>query len=197
MAARKTGYVFHGSGTPKRAEQVKTLVDAGCVEKELFIDAAPSRSDRETLIEVGIEPGDTIILAVPSVIGSGAKDTASAVARICEAGALIQVVGFEARAYSTDADIANFAKEAVADSRKINATNMLARRSRAGPKGKLDALTPDQWATTKWLWFHEKAKQQVAVDYVNECCGVKATRVNIAQRIAREMKAKQMEQSDG
>lgn len=140
--------------------------------------------------------GDTVLLAVPSVIGSGAKDTASAVTRICEAEALIQVVGFEARAYTTAADIENFAKEAVADSRKINATNMLARRSRAGPKGKLDTLTDDQWATAKWLWFHEKAKQQVAIDYVNERCGVKATRVNIAQRIAREMKAKPKEQSE-
>ncbi len=197
MAPRTTGYVFHGKGTPARADQIKSLVDAGCAEEDIFFDAAPSREDREALIDGAIEPGDVILLAVPSVIGSGKKDTAEAVRRICLQGALIQVVGHAALAYTTESDIAEFATRALAASRKANVTNMLARRSRAGPTAKLDALTEEEWANTKFLWFHDGAKQRVAVDYVNIRCGVKASRVNIAQRIAKEMKLDKEGQRDG
>ncbi len=193
---RRTGYAYHGKGTPPLKEQEKALMDAEC--DVVFTDTAPSREDRDAMIDHALEAGDTVVICKTSIIGSGAKDTADMVRKICAKGCPIEVIGCGARLYTTEAEIRDFAALALKTSRSINARNMIDRRERAGPRGKLDSLTSEQWSTCKFLWFYPGVKQVVAVDYVNIECGVSATRVNIAQRIKAEMVAKSKEgQADG
>lgn len=189
MRARRTGYIYHGKGTPSASAQRKALIDAGCDPDGIFEDAAPDRENRDAMISWGLEDGDVIVIAKTSVLGSGAKDTADAVRSICNQGALIEVVGCGARAYKTEDDIRNFAALALKTSRRINAKNMLDRRETAGRKLKTADLTPEQWSTVKFLWMYPGVKQQVAVDYVQHVLGFKdVTRVNIAHRIKSEAK---------
>lgn len=186
--SRRTGYAYHGKGTPTLEAQEKALTDAEC--EVVFTDTAPSRRERGEMINVGLEPGDVVVICKTSIIGSGAKDTADVVRAICARGCPIEVLGCGERMYTSEEDIRNFAALALKTSRRINVENMLDRRVRSGPKAKLDALSQEEWDHVKFLWHHGDAKQQVAVDFCKYRLNLKdVTRVNIAQRIKREMMA--------
>lgn len=190
METKKSAYVCHGSNTPPLAEQLKALADEGFKPDDIFVDAAPCRENRNDLIRYGLEPGDTLVLAAPQIIGKGKKDTAEAVRKICvDRGTMIQIAGFKPAMYQTDDQIAGFTKDAISESLRTNGKNTAARRSRSGPKAKLDDVAPGDWDRIKWLYLRDDVRQSVAVDYCNRFCGTEGvTRVNIFQRIQRDLK---------
>lgn len=196
MTTRTIAYIYHGNNTPPLKDQVAALASAGVKVHDdtegALIDSAPSRDCRKSLLDYGLDRGDTLILAAPQIIGSGKVDTAKAVRRICvECGSLIQIAGYQAKAYLTEAAISGFTKDAVSASLRLNGQNAAARRSRSGPRGKLEDLTEDQWAMVRWLYLKDGVKQSVAVEFCNEFCGTKGVnRVNIFQRIQRETQEK-------
>lgn len=168
-------------------EQHKALLDAHCVV--VFEDVAPDRADRDAMIDHALGPNDTLVICKPSLIGSGAKDTADTVRKIGAIGVPIEVIGHGAHVYTDEAEIADFAKMALNVSRQINARRMIEGRTRAGPKAKLDALAPEAWADVRWLWLESGMKQADVVRFVHERHGLTSvTRVNIAHKIAAELK---------
>jgi hypothetical protein len=192
---RRTGYAYHGKATPPLKEQRKALLDAGCVV--VFEDAAPDREDRTAMIDHALGPNDTVVICKPSLIGSGAEDTASVVRHIGALGVPIEVIGHGAHVYTDEAEIAEFAAIALKTSRQINARRMVEGRARSGPRAKLDALTPEAWADVRWLWLEGGMKQEAVVRFVHERHGLTSvTRVNIAHRIKAEL-TKAKESSDG
>jgi hypothetical protein len=195
LTPRRTGYAFSGKATMPLKEQQKALMDARCVV--IFEDIAPGREDRNAMIEHALGPNDTLVICKPSLIGSGEEDTAETVRKIGAIGVPIEVIGNGAHIYTDEAEIADFAKMALKVSRQINARRMVEGRARAGPKAKLDALLPEAWADVRWWWLRG-AKQQDVVDFIHDRHGLTTvTRVNIAHRIAAELKKTDKEPKDG
>jgi hypothetical protein len=177
-------------------QQQKALMDAHCVV--VFEDVAPDRNERDVMIEHALGPNDTLVICKPSLIGSGAKDTADTVRRIGALGVQIEVIGHGSRLYTDEAEITDFAEMAVNVSRQINARRMVEGRARAGPKAKLDALAPEAWADVRWLWLEGVMKQADVVRFVHVRHGLTAvTRVNIAHKVAAELKKNTKEQENG
>jgi len=195
METRTVSYIFHGNNTPPLEDQVKTLTGAGVdvyhMADGALIDKAPSRDARKFMLYCGLQPGDTLLLAAPQVIGSGKVDTAKVVREICvDHGALIQVVGYQAKAYLTDAAIARFAKDAVSESARLNGQNTAARRKKSGPRAKLDDLTDEQWAAVRWWFLRKGVLQSDTVEFCKQVFGTDVSRVNIFQRIKNETQEK-------
>jgi hypothetical protein len=111
---------------------------------------------------------------------------------------MIEVLGCGERLYTSESDIRNFAALALKTSRRINAKAMTERRARAGRPSKLEALTDGEWSILELVWFHDGAKQRVAIDLCNSADGFNldgVTRENIAQAIKARQIRKALDQA--
>lgn len=183
---RRQGYAFQGPRTPKLPDQERALLDAGCVV--VFTDTAPDRTEREDMIRF-LRAGDEVVICKPSLIGSGADDTADAVRRIGAAGVSVEVLGCGAKVYTDEAEIRDFAAVALKVARRVNAERLNATRPRAGRRSSLEDMSDDQWAAVRFMW-ERRVPQRLIVEMVQEVWGFASVdRFAIARRIKAEMTA--------
>lgn len=181
---RRTGYAYHGPKTPTLRSQKMRLDAAGC--EVVFTDTAPHRIERDDM-EFAVLEGDTLVVVSAFILGSGARDIAKIVKRICDKGVAIEVLGDDPVLLKTQEEIELFTSGAAKASRQVNAKRTTATRVRSGRKGKLDALSDDEFSYVEWLWRDGRVKQQVIADFANFIIKPKTdkdavTRVNLAHK---------------
>ncbi|WP_299734616.1 hypothetical protein [uncultured Roseobacter sp.] len=175
------GYAFHGPKTPKLSDQIKVLEAEGC--EKIFEDAAPDREWRHHMINsAGVRAGDTLVIAKPSIIGSGAKDTFDTVKAISDLKVMIKVVGCGAKLYTEEKEMRDFAAVALKIARQVNAERLNQTRVSAGRKSKWQ-LTPEMEGLLRIFWHDGKTPMASIVEAACFLSGTKITRENLAQRL--------------
>lgn len=164
------GYIFVGPRTVTARKQKNALVKVGVDRDRIWIDEAPSRLERDEMLERGLRQGDTVIVAMASAIGSGGntRDRAKVLKRLGELDVKLQVGEGPPILYDTPEKIDNYMKMAAAESRALNG-RALGKKSTGRPI--VYTVTDEQKQAICALWYNRNIDIAAVLSMASDMIG--------------------------